>query len=88
MVHVLFTSTRCSNPCNHPTWKRLPVSPDVSPAPSLTAGGKTGGGSVPPVVPHEAPAPMTQGRGFPVLSDPKASDSKEFGKIILEGTQT
>ena len=61
---------------------------DVSPTPSLTAGGRTGGGSVPPVFLHEAPAPTTQGRGFPVLSDPNASDSKEFGKVILEGTQT
>lgn len=61
---------------------------DVSPAPSLTAGGRTGGRPVPPAVPHEAPAPTTQGRGFPVLSDPKASDPKEFGKVILEGTQT
>lgn len=61
---------------------------DVSPAPNLTAGGRTGVGSVPLVVLHEAPAPTTQGRGFLVLSDPNASDSKEFGKVILEGTQT
>ena len=37
------------------------------------------------MVVHEAPAPTTQGRGFLVLSDPNASDSK---KVILEGTQT
>ena len=61
---------------------------DVSPAPNLTAGGRTGKGSIPLVVLHEAPAPTTQGRGFPVLSDANASDSKEFGKVILEGTQT
>ena len=90
MAHVLFTSIRCSNSCKHPTWqdRQSYLTGDVSPAPNLTAGGRTGKGSVPLVVLHEAPAPTTQGRGFPVLSDANASDSKEFGKVILEGTQT